>query len=93
MRYDQLMSSYDFGLMLTYSTNAKWNNISEPNSESFAISPSVGYLFNTKYGAVSVNIQKPFMILGAFVGGEGSLDQRSYAWQFSLALRLKPQSK
>ena len=93
MRYDQLMSSYDFGLMVAYSTEAKWNDISEPNSESFAISPSIGYLFNTKFGAVSINIQKPFMILGAFIGNEADLDQRSYAWQISLALRFKSQIK
>ena len=93
MRYDQLMSSYDIGIMLTYSSMAKWNDISEPNSESFAISPSIGYLFNTNFGAVSINIQKPLMIFGAFVDNEGDIDQQSNVWQISLALRLKSQIK
>ena len=93
MRYDQLMSSYDIGIMLTYSSMGKWNDISEPNSESFAISPSIGYLFNTNFGAVSINIQKPIMIFGAFADNEVDIDQRSNVWQISLALRLKPQIK
>ena len=93
MRYDQLMSSYDIGIRFAYSSNAKWNGVLEPNSESFAISPSIGYLFNTKFGAVSINIQKPFMIFGAFVDNEGDIDQRSTVWQISLSLRLKTQIK
>ena len=93
MRYDQLMSSYDIGIMFAYSSNAKWNGILEPNSESFAISPSIGYLFNTKFGAVSINIQKPFMIFGAFIDNEGDIDQRSSVWQISFSLRLKSQIK
>jgi hypothetical protein len=93
MRYDQLMSSYDFGLTFNYSSKAKWNNYYQPNSESFAISPSFGFLFNTKYGAVSINIQKPFMLYGSFVDNEGDLDQRSDVWQFSFSLRLKNQIK
>lgn len=93
MRYDQLMSSYDFGLMFAHSSMAKWNDIHEPNSNSFAVIPSIGYLFNTNFGAVSINIQKPFMLYGAFSINEGDLNQRSNIWQLSLALRLKSQSK
>ncbi len=93
MRYDQLMSSYDFGLMFAHSSMAKWNDIHEPNSSSFAVIPSIGYLFNTNFGAVSINIQKPFMLYGAFSINEGDLNQRSNIWQLSLALRLKSQSK
>ena len=88
MRYDELMSSIDIGLMLSHSTQGKWNGLLEPNSESLAISPSIGYLFNTKFGAVALNLQKPFMIFGAFVQNEGDIDQRSDVWQISLALRF-----
>jgi len=88
MRYDELMSSIDIGLMLSHSSQGKWNGLLEPNSESLAISPSIGYLFNTKFGAVALNLQKPFMIFGAFVQNEGDIDQRSDVWQISLALRF-----
>ena len=88
MRYDELMSSIDLGLMLSHSSHGKWNGLLEPNSESLAISPSIGYLFNTKFGAVALNLQKPFMIFGAFVQNEGDIDQRSDVWQISLALRF-----
>ena len=93
MRYDQLMSSYDFGLMFAYSSIAKWNDYTEPNSESFAVIPSIGFLFNSNFGAVSLNLQKPFMIYGAFSINEGDIAQRSNVWQLSLALRLKSRSK
>ena len=88
MRYDQLMSSIDIGLMMNHSSHGKWNGLPEPNSESLVLSPSIGYLFNTRFGAVALNLQKPFMIFGAFVQNEGDIDQRSDVWQISLALRF-----
>jgi len=60
----------------------------ETNSESLVLSPSIGYLFNTRFGAVALNLQKPFMIFGAFVQNEGDIEQRSDVWQISLALRF-----
>ena len=74
------------------STNLK-NDILEPNSNSFAVIPSIGFLFNTNFGAVSMNIQRPFMVYGVLAVNEGDLNQRSNVWQLSLALRLKSKSK
>ena len=88
MRYDELMSSIDIGLTMSHSSHGKWNGLPETNSESLVLSPSIGYLFNTKFGAVALNLQKPFMIFGAFVQNEGDIDQRSDVWQISLALRF-----
>ena len=88
MRYDQLMSSIDIGLTMSHSSHGKWNGLPETNSESLVLSPSIGYLFNTKFGAVALNLQKPFMIFGAFVQNEEDIDQRSDVWQISLALRF-----
>ena len=88
MRYDELMSSIDIGLTMSHSSHGKWNGLPETNSESLVLSPSIGYLFNTKFGAVALNLQKPFMIFGAFVQNEGDIDQRSDVWQISLALRV-----
>ena len=36
---------------------------------------------------VSLNIQKPFFINGAFSGIEGEVDQRVSTWQVSLSYR------
>ena len=88
MRYDELMSSIDIGLTMSHSSHGKWNGLPETNSESLVLSPSIGYLFNTKFGAVALNLQKPFMIFGAFAQNEGDIDQRSDVWQISLALRF-----
>ena len=88
MRYDELMSSIDIGLMMSHSSQGKWNGLPEPNSESLMLSPSIGYLFNTRFGAVALNLQKPYMIFGAFVQNEGDIDQRSDVWQISFALRF-----
>jgi hypothetical protein len=38
-------------------------------------------------GGVSLNIQKPFFVGGAFSGIEGEVDQRVGAWQLSLSYR------
>ena len=88
MRYDELMSSIDIGLTMSHSSHGKWNGLPETNSESLVLSPSIGYLFNTRFGAVALNLQKPFMIFGAFVQNEGDIEQRSDVWQISLALRF-----
>ena len=87
MRYDELMSSIDIVLTMSHSSHGKWNGLPETNSESLVLSPSIGYLFNTRFGAVALNLQKPFMIFGAFVQNEGDIEQRSDVWQISLALR------
>jgi len=93
MRYDELMSSIDIGLTMSHSSHGKWNGLPEPNSESLVLSPSIGYLFNTRFGTVALNLQKPFMIFGAFVQNEGDIDQRSDVLQISLALRFLSKRK
>jgi hypothetical protein len=45
MRYDQLMSSIDIGLMMNHSSHGKWNGLPEPNSESLAGAQSKYWLF------------------------------------------------
>tara|TARA_A100000164_G_scaffold258489_1_gene230500 strand:+ start:213 stop:1133 length:921 start_codon:yes stop_codon:yes gene_type:complete len=87
MNFDQRMSSIDFGLSTIHTTKSYWNELPSPNSESITIVPSVGYLFNSFLGAVSVNIQKPIILSGAFGGNEGFIDQRSAIWRLSLSLR------
>ena len=87
MNYDQRESSIDYGLNLIHNSKAFWNDIYAPNSESFTAIPSVGYLFKSRFGVLSLNLQKPIFLYGAFAGNEGDLKQRSGVWQVSLSLR------
>ena len=87
MNYDQRESSFDYGLSLIHNSKGYWNDIYAPNSESLTAVPSVGYLFNSRFGVISVNLQKPIFLSGAFVGNEGDIRQKSGVWQISLSLR------
>lgn len=87
MNYDKRESSFDYGMSLIHNSKGYWNDIYAPNSESLTIIPSAGYLFNSRFGVLSFNLQKPIFLSGAFMGNEGDIKQRSGVWQVSLSLR------
>lgn len=70
-----------------HTTKAYWNDIEAPNSRATLVTVGLGGLWNLGIGGVSLNIQKPFFIEGAFSGIEGELSQRVDAWQVSLSYR------
>ncbi len=70
-----------------HTTKAYWNGIEAPNSRATLVTVGFGGLWNLGIGGVSLNIQKPFFIEGAFSGIEGELSQRVDAWQVSLSYR------
>ena len=88
MNYDQKESSIDYGFSLLHSSKAFWNDKYAPNSESLTALPSLGYLFNSRFGVISINLQKPIFLSGAFAGNEGDLKQKNGVWQASLSLRI-----
>ncbi len=88
MNYSERESSFDYGISLLHSSKGYWNDIYAPNSESLTVIPSVGYLFNSRFGVISINLQKPMFLSGAFVGNEGDLNQENGVWQASLSLRI-----
>ena len=88
MNYSESESSFDYGISLLHSSKGYWNDIYAPNSESLTVIPSVGYLFNSRFGVISINLQKPMFLSGAFVGNEGDLNQENGVWQASLSLRI-----
>ena len=87
MNYDKRESSFDYGFSLLHNSKAYWNDIYVPNSESLTAIPSIGYLFNSRFGVVSVNLQKPIFLSGTFTVNEGDIRQKSGVWQISLSLR------
>ncbi len=86
-RFDQRDSSVGYGLGLFKSGQAYWNGLPAPNSKSTSIIPSLSYLINSRFGALSFNIQKPFFIDGSFSSNEGNIGQGSDIWQFTVSLR------
>ena len=87
---DNIDSSMGYGLNILHTTQGYWNNLEAPNTKSTSISPSISFLFGSKFGAIALNLQKPIFIDGAFASNEGDMDQGSNIWRFSVSLRLMP---
>ena len=86
-RFDKLDGALDFSLGVEYLSKEYWNDIPTPNSSALIATPSLGYLFNTKKGVLSVSLQKPIFIEGSFNINEGDLDQDTGVWQLVLSFR------
>ena len=74
-------------MIARHTTTAFWNGIEAPNSRSTVVTVGGGLLWSVARGGVSLNIQKPFFVDGAFSGIEGEVDQRVGAWQLSISYR------
>ena len=74
-------------IITRHTTKAYWNEFEAPNSRATVVTVGFGGLWNLAVGGVSLNIQKPFFIKGAFSGIEGELGQRVDVWQGSLSYR------
>ena len=86
-RFDAIDSSIGYGLGLLQSGKGYWNGKEEPNSQSLSLIPSVSFLVNSRFGALSFNLQKPVFIKGAFITNEGDIKQGSNIWQFAISIR------
>jgi hypothetical protein len=74
-------------IITRHTTKAYWNQFEAPNSRATVVTVGVGGLWDLAVGGVSLNIQKPFFIKGAFSGIEGEQGQRVDVWQVSLSYR------
>ena len=86
-RFDKLDGSLDLSLGVESLSKEYWNGIPSPNSSALIVTPSLGYLFNTKKGALSISLQKPIFIEGSFNINEGDLEQSTGVWQMVLSFR------
>ena len=73
--------------MFRNTSEAKWNGIATPNSKSTLVIPGVGAIWSLGFATLSVNVQKPKFINGAFSGGDGGSDEGDEIWQISIGMR------
>ena len=92
-RFDNIDSSIGYGINIMQTSQGYWNGLPAPNTKSTTVSPSITYLFSTKFGAVALNLQKPIFISGTFASNEGDIKQGSSVWQLSISLRFIPSTK
>jgi hypothetical protein len=74
------------GLMFLRTDKSYWSDIEAPNSESVAIAPVIGAMWNTSYGAISLNIRKPFLIDGASAGLADNIDVNNTADMIEISI-------
>ena len=74
-------------IMFRNTSEAHWNDIETKNSKSTIIIPGVGALWSLGFATLSVNVQKPIFIDGAFSGGDGDSNEKTDTWQISIGMR------
>ena len=74
-------------VMIRNTSEAYWNDISAPNSKSTLIIPGIGTLWSLGFATLSVNLQYPIFIEGAFSGGDGDSNENVDIWQISIGMR------
>ena len=74
-------------IMVRNTSEAYWNGIEAPNSISTLVIPGIGGLWSLGFATLSVNVQKPIFIDGAFSGGDGDSNERTDTWQISIGMR------
>ena len=74
-------------IMFRNTSEAYWNGIEAPNSKSTIIIPGVGALWSLGFATLSVNVQKPIFIDGAFSGGDGDSNEKTNTLQISIGMR------
>ena len=86
-RFDKLDGSLDLSFGIESLSKEYWNGVPSPNSSALIITPSIGYLFSTKKGAIGINVQRPIFLEGSFSAYAGDMDQGTSVWQIILSFR------
>jgi len=63
-KFNILPGGFLYGLSFIGIEEASWNDTPTPNSKSMMLVPSIGGIWPTKKGSVSLSIQKPFFVVG-----------------------------
>ena len=74
-------------LMFRHTSQGYWNDKPAPNSESILVTPGIGFLWNTKMGALALNMQKPYFIDGGASGEDTASQEETDVWQISVSVR------
>jgi hypothetical protein len=82
-----IKGSMGTSLMFRHTSQGYWNNNPAPNSKSLLVTSGIGFLWNTKIGALALNIQKPYFVDGSASGEDTSSDETTDVWQVSVSIR------
>ena len=82
-----LNGSIGGNIMVRNTSEAYWNGIESPNSKSTIVIPGIGGLWSLGFATLSVNVQKPIFIEGAFSGGDGGSNEKTDTIQISIGMR------
>ena len=74
-------------IMFRNTSEAYWNGNIAPNSKSIIVIPGIGGLWSLGFATLSVNLQQPIFIAGAFSGGDGNANEKTDTWQISIGMR------
>ena len=77
------------GVVLLHASQGYWNNISDPASKSTILIPSIGAIWNTDKGSLSLNLQKPLLIDGVGAGSENTLNNKFDAIEITVGYRYE----
>ena len=74
-------------IMFRNTSEASWNGVAVRNSKSTIVIPGIGALWSLGFATLSVNVQKPIFLAGAFSGGDGNSNEKIDTWQISIGMR------
>ena len=74
-------------VMIRNTSESYWHGISAPNSKSTLIIPGFSALWSLGSATLSVNLQNPIFMDGAFSGGDGDSNETTDTWQISIGMR------
>ena len=74
-------------IMLAHTSAAYWNGSIAANSKSVLIIPGISGLWNLNFATLSINLQKPIFLEGAFSGSDGDENEQTQIWQLSIGIR------
>ena len=83
-----IKTPYSASIVFAHESEAFWNGIPAPNSESTTITPGLGFFWNTTFASLSLNVQYPiFLNVVMAESGSTDLNAEADAWQVSLSMR------
>ena len=86
-KVNAIKGSIGGNVMIRNTAEAYWNGYPAPNSKSTMVIPGVSILWPVGFATLSVNLQNPIFIDGAFSGGDGDSNEKTDTWQVSLGIR------
>ena len=91
-KFNFLPGGYLLGLSFIGFSQSSWNEDPTPNSETRLLAPSIGGIWPTSNGVLSISIRKPFFIEGESLMagnnvGKNELNNKTDALEFSLGFR------